>query len=260
MQPANQNQPVQGGPTPEPTRNLYPEPTKGQLSVASPEINKQPYQKRPSKNKDDIKSAIYTIMLFVLAPLFAIFIIVFVLQSYIVDGSSMTPTLQNGNRVFIYKLPKTMANLRKTTYIPSRGEVIVFKKPSEPNTQLIKRVIGLPGERVVVKDNTIRVFNNSNPDGFDPDAGTDYGANLAQTDTGSQVVDLTIGEKELFVMGDNRTPGGSLDSHSGLGLVPTQNIVGRLAIRYFPLSEFKIFSALNLFLNEPTKYHYQPLN
>ena len=232
-----------------PSQPIYPEATKGPLS-SEPNGQNQPSNKRPKKNKDDIKSAIYTILLFILAPLFAIFIIIFVLQSYIVDGSSMTPTLENGNRVFIYKLPKTMATIRGKEYIPSRGEVIVFKKPSEPNTQLIKRVIGLPGERVVVKDNSVRVFNSDNPDGFDPDAGTDYGKNLAQTDTGSQIVDLSIGPNELFVMGDNRTPGGSLDSHSGLGLVPTQNIVGRLAIRYFPLNEFKIFSSSQMLISE----------
>ena len=236
---------------------IYPEATKGPLG-SQPSGSNQSNTSRPKKNKDDIKSAIYTILLFILAPLFAIFIIIFVLQSYIVDGSSMTPTLENGNRVFIYKLPKTMATIRGKEYIPSRGEVIVFKKPSEPSTQLIKRVIGLPGERVVVKDNSVRVFNSENPDGFDPDAGTDYGKNLAQTDTGSQIVDLTIGPNELFVMGDNRTPGGSLDSHSGLGLVPTQNIVGRLAIRYFPLNEFKIFSAEEMWLlNNSIKLNYR---
>jgi signal peptidase I len=221
---------------------VYPEPNRGVLNNNSGEpkfaTNNQPANK---KKKEDVKNAIYTILLFILAPIFAIFIIVFVLQSYIVDGSSMTPTLENGNRVFIYKLPKTMAKIKKDFYIPSRGEVIVFKKPSEPETQLIKRVIGLPGERVVVKDNTVRVYNAENPDGFDPDAGTVYGPNLAQTDTGSQITDIIVGENELFVMGDNRTPGGSLDSHSGLGLVPVNNIVGRLWVRYFPLNEITSF-------------------
>ena len=221
--------------------SVYPNPNRGPLNQNQPKFPTVNEPQRSNKKKEDVKSAIYTILLFILAPLFAIFIIIFVLQSYIVDGSSMTPTLENGNRVFIYKLPKTIAKIQKSTYIPSRGEVIVFKKPSEPGTQLIKRVIGLPGERVVVKDNTVRVYNSENPDGFDPDAGTDYGPNLAQTDTGSQITDIVVGENELFVMGDNRTPGGSLDSHSGLGLVSVNNIVGRLWVRYFPLSEIKVF-------------------
>lgn len=187
------------------------------------------------------KSVISTILLFVLAPLFALFMILFVFQSYVVDGSSMEPTLQNGNRVFILKLPKTIASLQGKTFIPARHEVIVFKKPSDPSTQLIKRVIGLPGDRVVVKDGQITVFNSQYPQGFNPDTNTEYGPNLEVT---SGEADITVGANEIFVCGDNRTPGGSLDSRTGLGLVPVENIVGRLWIRYFPLSEFKVYAIL----------------
>lgn len=190
---------------------------------------------------EGFKSMVSTVLLFVLAPIFALFMILFVFQSYVVDGSSMEPTLQNGNRVFILKLPKTVASLQGKTFTPTRHEVIVFKKPSDPSTQLIKRVIGLPGDRVVVKDDTITIYNSEHPEGFNPDADTDYGATLEPT---SGTVDITVGPGELFVAGDNRAPGGSLDSRSGVGLVPTSSIVGRLWIRYFPLSEFKVFSIL----------------
>jgi signal peptidase I len=190
---------------------------------------------------DDFKNIIYTILLFIFAPLFALTMIMFVFQSYVVDGSSMEPNLQNGNRVFILKLPKTANSLRGKQYVPSRHEVIVFKKPSDPSVQLIKRVIGLPGDRVVVKDNHITVYNAANPNGFDPDQGQPYSIDLDPT-IGN--VDVTVGENELFVCGDNRAPGGSLDSRNNLGLVPTQNIIGRLWIRYYPLSEFKYFSFL----------------
>lgn len=196
-----------------------------------------------TNNGNDIKNVIYTILLFILAPVFALLMILFVFQSYVVDGSSMEPTLQNGNRVFILKLPKTFDNLKGQEFIPTRHEIIVFKKPSDPGTQLIKRVIGLPGDRVVVRDGKITVYNAQNPNGFDPDANTDYGATLEPT-VGN--VDIMVGDNELFVCGDNRAPGGSLDSRSGLGLVPVQNIVGRLWIRYFPLSEFKVYATLPL--------------
>lgn len=189
--------------------------------------------------KDEIKNIIYTVLLFILAPLFALFMIIFVFQSYVVDGSSMEPTLQNGNRVFILKLPKTIDNLRGKEFVPTRHEIIVFKKPSDTETQLIKRVIGLPGDRVVVRDGKITIYNADNPGGFDPDANTDYGSTLEYT-VGN--VDIVVGENEMFVCGDNRAPGGSLDSRSGLGLVPVQNIVGRLWIRYWPMSEFKVFA------------------
>lgn len=211
-----------------------------------PQNNYNPVQTQPvisqdnySGKKNDAKSVFYSVLLFILAPLFALFMIMFVFQSYVVDGSSMTPTLQNGNRVFILKLPKTIAHLQGKEFTPSRHEIIVFKKPGEPDTQLIKRVIGLPGDRVVVKDNHITIYNAEHPDGFDPDAGTAYGPTLQPT-VGN--VDVYVGDNELFVCGDNRAPGGSLDSRSGIGLVPVDSIVGRLWIRYFPLSEFKIYA------------------
>lgn len=192
--------------------------------------------------KEDIKNVIYTALLFIFAPLFAIFMILFVFQSYVVDGSSMEPTLQNGNRVFILKLPKSISNLRGQDFIPARNEVIVFKKPSDPSVQLIKRVIALPGERVTVKDGKLTVYNQANPNGFNPDSGNEYSKYIAPISSDSMNIDETVGANELFVMGDNRTPGGSLDSHSGLGLVPAENIVGRLWVRYFPINEFKVFA------------------
>lgn len=230
--------PPQSPSTPPPV--TQPSPSHSPQQPLSQHDNDARTQKR--KNRDGVKNAIYTVLLFILAPLFALMMILFVFQSYVVDGSSMTPTLQNGNRVFILKLPKTFANLQGKEYIPARNEIIVFKKPSEPDTQLIKRVIGLPGDRVVVEDGKLTVYNAENPSGFDPGAGS-YGDSLAST---SGSVDVIVGENELFVAGDNREPGGSLDSRTGLGLVPVQNIVGRLWIRYFPFSEFKIFALTQL--------------
>ena len=201
---------------------------------------------KKSKKRDEIKSTLFTVLLFILAPVMAVLMIVFVFQSYVVDGSSMEPTLQNGNRVFILKLPKTIASLQDKQYIPARNEVIVFKKPTNDGTQLIKRVIGLPGDTVVIENGVVRVYNFENPNGFDPDAGTDYEGTLEPVDTGGRVVTEDVGEGELFVLGDNRGPGGSLDSHSGLGLVPVENVVGRLWLRYYPFSEFQTFAKLAL--------------
>lgn len=209
-------------------------------------------QHRKKTKKEEAKNIVFTIILFILAPLFAIFMIVFVFQSYVVDGSSMEPTLQNGDRVFILKLPETLANFRGDKWMPDRNEIIVFKKPSNESTQLIKRVIGLPGERVVIKNSIITVYNADNPSGFDPAEGTDYGDEVALYDPEEVSLDVTVGDGQLFVLGDNRTPGGSLDSHSGLGLVPVENIVGRLWIRYFPLSSFDTYAS------SPTLHRLQP--
>lgn len=198
--------------------------------------------KKNNKKSNNFKSNLYTLLMFILAFAFAALMIIFVIRSYVVDGSSMEPTLQNGDRVIILKFPKTIADIRDKEYLPKRGDIIVFKKPNGQGTELIKRVIGLPGERVVVKDNSLIVYNDQNPEGFNPDEGTDYGSKLPVIDTGNQITDLSVGENELFVLGDNRALGGSLDSHSGLGLIPLENIVGKLWFRYYPLNQMKIFS------------------
>jgi len=213
-------------------------------------IKKKPYIFSP-----EFKNVFFTVLLFIFAPLFALLMIMFVFQSYVVDGSSMEPTLQNGNRVFILKLPKTIDDIIGKTYIPSRHEIIVFKKPSDPGTQLIKRVIGLPGDHVIVQNGQITIYNKQNPNGFNPDANTNYGSTLSPTDGDVNVI---VGPNELFVCGDNRIPGASLDSRTGLGLVPVQNIIGRLWVRYFPLNEFRTFSDLiswqQFLLTHPLNY------
>jgi len=209
---------------------------------SSSTLNQSTDKERKLRKREEIKNLLFTILFFASAVLVPFLMIVFVFQSYVVDGSSMEPTLQNNNRVFILKLPKTMASLQNKQYVPARNEVIVFKKPSNDNTQLIKRVIGLPGDRVVIENGAVTVYNIDNPQGFNPDAGTDYEGTLEPVDTGGVKVIEDVGQGELFVLGDNRGPGGSLDSHSGLGLVPVENIVGRLWIRYFPLGEFQVFA------------------
>lgn len=204
--------------------------------------NESPEIERKKRKHEEMKNLLYTVLFFASAVIVPFLMIVYVFQSYVVDGSSMEPTLQNNNRVFILKLPKTLASIQNKEFVPARNEVIVFKKPSNDNTQLIKRVIGLPGDRVVIEEGVVTVYNIDNPMGFNPDAGTDYEGTLEPVDTGGKKVVEDVGQGELFVLGDNRGPGGSLDSHSGLGLVPVENIVGRLWLRYFPISEFQVFA------------------
>ncbi len=113
----------------------------------------------------------------------------------------------------------------------------MFHKPDGSEEQLIKRVIGLPGDRVVVSDGTITVFNKSDPDGFQPDDAP-YGKNLPET---AGNVDVSVGEGEIFVSGDNRIPGASLDSRSSLGNIDLGLVVGKLVLRLFPFQSFETF-------------------
>ncbi len=207
-------------------------------STSTPSVGKPMQTPTPHKvNRERLGSIVSTILIVIAAPAIALMINAFVFQSYEVDGSSMEPTLQNTNRLIINKVPKTWASIRGKDYLPGRHDIIVFHKPNNEAEQLIKRVIGLPGERVVVKDGKITVYNTTNPEGFNPDVG-EYAEKLSPTDG---EVDVTVKEGEVFVCGDNRIPGASLDSRSALGNVPLDLIVGKLTLRLLPLSELQTY-------------------
>lgn len=173
------------------------------------------------------------------ALLLAFALITFVFQSYQVDGPSMQTTLQNSDHLIVWKVPKTISKLTGKPYIPNRGDVIIFSEPGSAvggtDKQLIKRVIALPGERVVVKDGSVTVYNNDFPNGFNPDRTLPYGSVIHET-TGN--VDTTLKSDEVFAMGDNRS--NSLDSRV-FGPVKSDQIVGKLVIRILPLNSVKKF-------------------
>lgn len=162
---------------------------------------------------------------------------VFFLQSYRVYGSSMYSTLENDDRLIISKFSKTTSKITGKVYQPKRGEIIVFQSPIDPDIQLIKRVIGLPGDRVVVSDGSITIFNNDNPNGFNPDDAP-YGEDLPAT---SGKTDITVPDNHVFVSGDNREGSNSLDSRNELGTVPEENIIGTLKVRIWPLNNARFF-------------------
>lgn len=199
----------------------------------------------PSKDKNGhwlaFLSMMYTVMIVIAAPIIALLLINFVFQSYEVDGPSMETTLHNRDRLIVWKLPKTLSDLRNKPYIPNRGDIIVFTKHDiytsggSGDKQLIKRVIGLPGDRVVVNDSVITIYNEQHPNGFNPDQGVNHGAN--DTITGGNV-DITVPEGEVFVAGDNRP--NSLDSRV-FGTIKAQDIAGKLEFRVFPFNTFQRF-------------------
>lgn len=190
-----------------------------------------------AKKLGGLRGFLSTFLLIGGALVFAIFINQFIFQSYEVDGSSMEPSLQHKDRLIIWKLPRTWARITNNDYSPQRGDVIVFHKPDGSEEQLIKRVIGLPGDRVVVSDGELTVFNKADPDGFRPDDAP-YGKDLPET---AGNVDVSVGKGEIFVSGDNRIPGASLDSRSSLGNIDLDLVVGKLVLRIFPFQSFETF-------------------
>jgi signal peptidase I len=186
-------------------------------------------------------SIISTVAVLLIAPLVALLLTAFVFQSYQVDGPSMETTLFNNDRLLVWKVPKTIARATGHHYIPNRGDVIIFVENElsnygqEPSKQLIKRVIALPGERLVVKDNKVTVYNKEHPNGFQPDKTQPYGKVITQT---AGDIDIVVPNNDVFVMGDNRP--NSLDSRA-FGPVDSKDIVGKLVLRVWPAGEMKSF-------------------
>ena len=176
------------------------------------------------------------------ALLLAFVLINFVFQSYQVEGPSMRTTLEDADHLIVWKVDRTIANITGGDYIPNRGDVIIFNEPAgaEPGApagkQLIKRVIGLPGDRVVIENTKLTVYNQENPDGFNPDQTLPYGDKIIFEKPSS--VDVTVGDGQVFVAGDNRD--NSLDSRL-FGPIDNDIIVGKLAVRILPLNTFKLF-------------------
>ena len=166
----------------------------------------------------------------------------FVFRSFNVDGRSMQPTMHDGDKLIVNKLPVTASQLQNKEYVPERGQIIIFKNPKYDDIKnreeyVVKRVIAFPNERVRLANGVYTVFNSDNPEGFDPD--NDNDGEPASPTTGQ--IDVTVPEKTLFVSGDNRTGENSLDSRNGLGFIPFYDIIGPVSLRIFPFTDIRTF-------------------
>jgi len=149
----------------------------------------------------------------------------------------MQNTLQNADKLIIWKIPRTWARITHHDYIPKRGDIIVFTESGlsefgqNDTKQLIKRVIGLPGDRVVVKNGFLTIYNAANSGGFQPDKTLAYGTDIPTT---SGDIDITLKAGQLFVCGDNRP--NSLDSRA-FGPIDANQVIGQLVLRVFPINK-----------------------
>jgi len=153
----------------------------------------------------------------------------FVAEPFIVSGSSMVPNFHNREYLIINKIGYRL-------HQPERGDVIVFKYPRDRSQYFIKRVIGLPGEKVKVADGRVTIYNAEHPDGqlldetFLPNQGLTVGGEGL----------TSLGPDEYFVLGDNRQQ--SSDSRVW-GVLPHDDIVGKVWLRVFPLGDFGIIKS-----------------
>jgi signal peptidase I len=160
-------------------------------------------------------------IILVVALLAALLLRTFVIQPYYIPSASMEPTLKVGDKVLVNKLSYDLHSIH-------RGDVIVFKKPPDDNTlgikDLIKRVIGLPGETIAGRNGQIYINNNLLRESWLP---------KVDQDTTSTFGPLLIPAGEYFVMGDNRSD--SSDSRV-FGPISKKLVVGRAFIIVWPLS------------------------
>lgn len=150
----------------------------------------------------------------------------FLIQPFLVNGASMEPTFRDGDYLFIDVLTYRFR-------FPERGEVIVFRYPVDESVFFIKRIIGLPGERVVIDDGKVMVYASS--DKSPHVIGEVY---LPRGVLTGGRKDVVLGEDEFFVMGDNR--GSSYDSRNW-GSVPRKDVVGIARLRLLPFMSARAF-------------------
>lgn len=162
---------------------------------------------------------------------------VFIFAPYLVSGTSMLPNFQNYNYVLVDRLTYDFSQ-------PQRGDVVVLKLPEETDRDLIKRVIGVPGDTVVLTgaNPTITIINAQHPQGVALDEPYVSSANYG----GTTNTRYTLGPNQYFVMGDNRAV--SADSRIW-GLLPRSDIIGVVMLRLYPFNEIGFFPAQTRYQN-----------
>ena len=194
-----------------------------------------------------MKSALGEILETIILTVVIFLLVRSVVQNFKVEGRSMEPTLRSGQYLLINKaaywsfdtskilqfLPGQHDQAESPTRVfpfgePQRGDIIVFMYPVDPSRDFIKRVIGLPGDRVAIEQGTVYV--NGQP------LHEPYLRTVPQYDLPEQIVP----PDQYFVLGDNRNS--SSDSHVW-GMVPKENIVGKALLCYWPPEEWGFLSS-----------------
>lgn len=154
----------------------------------------------------------------------------YVMQPFFVSGKSMEPNFHDGDYLIVDELSYKL-------WSPQRGDVIIFRYPKNQAEFFIKRIIGLPGEMVEIKNNKITVYNGEHPEGLRLEENPYLSARVNTTD-----YSIKLNNSEYFVLGDNRTA--SADSRLW-GPLPSRLIVGKAMVRAWPINDFTFFESLN---------------
>src|SRR3989344_7974843 len=150
----------------------------------------------------------------------------FLIQPFLVSGASIEPNFSGGDYLIIDEIAYRFRE-------PQRGEVIVFRYLDDKKTFFIKRIIGLPGEKIKISNGKVLIFNEENKDGLI--LKEDY---IPTKEITSGNVDMVLSETQYFVLGDNRLH--SFDSR-GWGPLPENNLIGIVRLRLWPLNKLDIY-------------------
>lgn len=175
----------------------------------------------PQENRDNFFTELLKFAL--VAIVIVVPIRLFVAQPFVVSGASMDPTFHNGQYLIVDELSYHLGD-------PERGDVVIFKYPEDPSQYFIKRVIGLPGETVLISQEGVAIVDKNG------DKTTLDESYVAYTGNGS-TMRVLLGKDQYFVMGDNRPQ--SSDSRVW-GTLPRENIVGRAFVRLLPIQTLSI--------------------
>ncbi len=180
------------------------------------------FTSKSRKPKSSFREWVETILI---SGILAFFIITFIVQSFVVKGSSMEPSFHNSERVFVNKFIYRFTE-------PDRGDVIVFKPDGDPRNRYIKRVIGLPGDTIIIENKEVRVNGEVIEEEYiDVLIGENYGT-------------YEVPEGHVFVLGDNRHLYASSDSRfmppeGTVGYVDYNSISGKAFLVYWPITKIR---------------------
>ena len=186
------------------------------LSGRLGEASNAPAESRSPKGRSGL---LEVLVLVLLALVLALSLKTYVAEAYEIKGRSMAPTFHNGERVVVLKV----------LYGIQRGDVIIFSSVKEPQKDLIKRVVGLPGERIRIRDGKVFVDGEFFEETY---------LEAAEDITDGFQIDELLGPNEYFVLGDNRR-----DSHDSrmFGPVPGTCLKGKVVVRWWPFHELQAF-------------------
>ncbi len=143
----------------------------------------------------------------------------FILQPNQVKGASMEPSFYTGEYILTSKITYKFRNIQ-------RGDVIVFKSPKNPDIEYIKRIVGLPGDKINITDGVVKINDTVFEEKY-----ISASTNLWEGGYMKNGQEIIVPQGELYVMGDNRSR--SSDSRE-FGPVPITSIIGQVFYRYFP--------------------------